>query len=85
MGRRGKPFTKVASSHLTTGAAAIADADKPYGYRMTAYGGSKGLKDRERPTRYQQNNLHVDIHGILFAIVAVVFVIYPLAQYFLGL
>ena len=29
--------------------------------------------------------LNVDVHGILFAIVAVVFVFYPLAQYFLGL
>ena len=27
----------------------------------------------------------VDVHGLLFAIVAVVFVLYPLAQYFLGL
>ena len=41
---------------------------------------------RERRTRYQQTNLpNVDVYGILFAIVAVVFILYPLAQYFLGL
>ena len=28
--------------------------------------------------------LNVDVHGILFAIVAVVFVVYPLAQWALG-
>ena len=29
--------------------------------------------------------LNVDVYGIVFAIVFVVFVVYPLAQYFLGL
>ena len=43
---------------------------------------------RERPTRYQApppTLPNVDVHGILFAIVAVVFVVYPLAQRALGL
>jgi hypothetical protein len=42
---------------------------------------------RERKVNYgQQINLpNVDVHGILFAVVAVVFVVYPLAQYLLGL
>ena len=42
---------------------------------------------RKRKERINQppSKLNVDVHGILFAIVAVVFVIYPLAQYFLGL
>ena len=42
---------------------------------------------RKRPERIDQSpsKLNVDVHGILFAIVAVVFVVYPLAQYFLGL
>ena len=43
---------------------------------------------RKRPTRNQApppTLPNVDVHGILFAIVAVVFVVYPLAQYFLGL
>ena len=44
---------------------------------------------RKRPERIDQSppyNLpNVDVHGILFALVAVVFVVYPLAQYFLGL
>ena len=40
---------------------------------------------RQRPTRYQQTNLpNIDVHGILFAIVAIVFVVYPLAQWALG-
>ena len=42
---------------------------------------------RPRPTRDQPPppTLNVDVHGILFAIVAIVFVIYPLAQWALGL
>jgi len=41
---------------------------------------------RKRPERIDQSpsKLNVDVHGILFAIVAVVFVIYPLAQWALG-
>ncbi len=89
MGRRGKPFTKVAVAHLRGfggDSDFVATPDKPYGSRTTAYGGRQGLKDRERPTSYQQTNLpNIDVHGILFAVVAVVFVVYPLAQYFLGL
>ena len=42
---------------------------------------------RERKVNYGQHIKlpNVDVHGILFAVVAVVFVVYPLAQYFLGL
>ena len=41
---------------------------------------------RARPTRRQAPppTLNVDVHGVLFAVVAVVFVIYPLAQWALG-
>ena len=87
MGRRGKPFTKVAVAHLRGfggDSDFVATPDKPYGSRTTAYGGSQGLKERERPTRYQQNKLHVDVHGLIFAVLAVVFVVYPLAQWALG-
>ena len=42
---------------------------------------------RQRPTRNQAPSIlrNVDVHGILFAIVAIVFVVYPLAQWALGL
>ena len=40
---------------------------------------------RERPTHRQPPPaLNVDVHGVLFAVVAVVFVVYPLAQWALG-
>ena len=40
---------------------------------------------RERPTHHQPPpTLNVDVHGVLFAVVAVVFVVYPLAQWALG-
>ena len=41
---------------------------------------------RARPTRHQATppTLNVDVHGVLFAVVAVVFVIYPLVQWALG-
>ena len=41
---------------------------------------------RERKARYQPapGGLNVDVHGVLFALVAVVFVVYPLAQWALG-
>ena len=41
---------------------------------------------RERPVRYEPppNLPKVDVHGILFAVVAVVFVVYPLIQWALG-
>ena len=44
--------------------------------------------ERKRPTRNQApppTLPNVDVYGILFAIVAVVFVAYPLAQWALGL
>ena len=42
---------------------------------------------RNRPTRNQALPTlpNVDVHGILFALVAIVFVVYPLAQWALGL
>ena len=43
---------------------------------------------RKRSTRNQApppTLPNVDVHGILFAVVAIVFVIYPLAQWALGL
>jgi hypothetical protein len=40
---------------------------------------------RERPTHHQAPPpLNVDVHGVLFAVVFVVFVVYPLAQWALG-
>ena len=41
---------------------------------------------RKRKTRinYSPSKLNVDVHGILFAVVAVVFVVYPLMQWALG-
>ena len=45
-----------------------------------------GTWRRERPTRRQAPapTLNVDVHGVLFAVVFVVFVVYPLAQWALG-
>ena len=42
---------------------------------------------RKRPTRNQAPppTLNVDVYGVLFVVVAVVYVIYPLAQWALGL
>ena len=50
---------------------------------------SSGHWRRERPTRRQTpppgpTLPNIDVHGILFAVVALVFVIYPLAQWALG-
>ena len=44
------------------------------------------LWKRERPTRRQAPppTLNVDVHGVLFVIIAAVFVVYPLAQWALG-
>ena len=41
---------------------------------------------RQRKERINQppSKINVDIHGILFAVVAVVFVVYPLIQWALG-
>ena len=41
---------------------------------------------RQRKERINQPpaKLNVDVHGILFAVVAVVFVVYPLMQWALG-
>ena len=53
------------------------------------YGAAKQGNDpwkRKRKERPDQSayNLKVDVHGILFAVVAVVFVVYPLIQWALG-
>ena len=42
-------------------------------------------KRKERIDQSPYNLPNVDVYGILFAVIAVVFVVYPLAQYFLGL
>ena len=42
-------------------------------------------KRKERIDQSPYNLPNVDVYGILFAVLAVVFVVYPLAQYFLGL
>ena len=41
-------------------------------------------KRKERIDNQKTSKLNVDVHGILFALVAVVFVLYPLAQWALG-
>ena len=41
-------------------------------------------KRKERIDNQPPSKLNVDVHGILFAVVAVVFVLYPLAQWALG-
>ena len=42
-------------------------------------------KRKERIDNQPPSKLNVDVHGILFAIVAVVFVVYPLAQWAFGI
>ena len=41
---------------------------------------------RERNIRYQPTpgGINLDVHGVLFAVVTVVFVVYPLMQWTLG-
>ena len=41
-------------------------------------------KRKERPNHSPSTLSNVDVHGILFAVVAVVFVVYPLIQWALG-
>ena len=41
-------------------------------------------KRKERPEESAYNLPKVDVHGVLFAVVAVVFVVYPLIQWALG-
>ena len=48
---------------------------------------TSGRWKRERPTRHQApppTLANVDVHGILFAVVTVVFVVYPLTRWALG-
>ena len=45
---------------------------------------SSWKRQRTERINHSAPKLNVDVHGILFAIVAVVFVIYPLAQWALG-
>ena len=49
-------------------------------------GSSDGSYKRKRPEHYEPppKLSNVDVHGILFAVVAVVFVVYPLMQWALG-
>ena len=70
MGRNKKPWNKVLS-------AAELDEHK-----------FDDIWKRQRKERINHSPSilqNVDVHGILFAVLAVVFVVYPLAQYFLGL
>ena len=61
---------------------------RKYYYSGSVLRNGEDLTDvkRKRPTRNQAPSTlpNVDIHGILFAIVAIVFVVYPLAQSALG-
>ena len=41
-------------------------------------------RQRKERINHTPSKLNVDIHGILFAVVAVVFVVYPLIQWALG-
>ena len=41
-------------------------------------------RHRKERINYSPSKLNVDVHGILFAVVAVVFVVYPLIQWALG-
>ena len=50
-----------------------------------ASGNDPWKRKRKERINQQPSSLNVDVHGILFAIVAVVFVVYPLAQWALGL
>jgi hypothetical protein len=48
----------------------------PIGIEKGTYGSRLSDAKRERPARYQPSKLpNIDVHGILFAIVAVVFVL----------
>ena len=42
-------------------------------------------KRKERIDQSPYNLPNVDVPGLIFAVLAVVFVVYPIAQYFLGL
>ena len=54
--------------------------------KASAYEGPDPWKRqrKERVDRSAYNLPNVDVHSLLFAVVAVVFVIYPLAQWALG-
>ena len=41
-------------------------------------------RQRKERINYSPSKLNVDVHGILFVVVAVVFVVYPLIQWALG-
>ena len=41
-------------------------------------------RQRKERISHSPSKLNVDLHGILFAVVAVVFVVYPLIQWALG-
>ena len=47
-------------------------------------GGDPWKRQRKERTDQPSNFPSVDVHGILFAVVAVVFVVYPLMQWALG-
>ena len=41
-------------------------------------------RQRKERINHSPSKINVDVHGILFAVVAVVFVVYPLIQWALG-
>ena len=45
---------------------------------------SSWKRERKERINHSPSKLNVDVHGILFAVVAVVFVVYPLIQWALG-
>ena len=47
-------------------------------------GGDVWRRQRKEQINHSPSKLNVDVHGILFAVVAVVFVVYPLMQWALG-
>ena len=65
----------------------MAKSTKRLSFLRRETGSSDGAYKRKRPERYESplKLPNVDVHGILFALVAVFFVVYPLAQWALGL
>ena len=61
------------------------DSKKTSGGRDRGIGPKPWQRQRKERTNHSAYDLpNVDVHGILFAVVAVVFVVYPLAQWALG-
>ena len=74
--------SKKSLSHMTNTGGSSGDISQG----ITSISRSINNMKRQRKERINQppSTLNVDVHGILFALVAVVFVVYPLAQWALG-